>query len=486
MNGLFKRLFASERKEEDLKREKEKLQIRTVAEKSGWSCEDAAKRMRAAREKMGISCEEYLQLEMYSVPESMQPGTYQRYLNHKANREEQRERCIVETMQNRSCSREEAVCHLDAAMERWELRYSDYLEYDFCRLEEPEQEKAYQVLSAEKARKKEERAVRLRQERASVVERVMEKTGWDRKTTRENIKKAKDRTGCSYEEYLLYRFYELDEKTQDEIFLTEFSHKLAVKYVASREFGRMLCDKAATNRFFSECVKRPWCLNKDIGLEEFCKIFADCKKIVYKPLGGNWGRGVVGFAVQDNLRQIYDQVASYPEGVVEQFVIQHPQMCQLSPTAVNTVRIGTISSTTMPVTAEGKMVDVAYASLKIGGVTSEIVDNLHGGGMVAGIDLQTGTLITDGADSQGNLYEVHPVTGTRIKGFRIPYFKEAVEMVVKAAAEKKLNGYLGWDVAITENGPELIEANQLPGAILVSLPYIAEKKGMKPIMEKYL
>lgn len=37
-------------------------------------------------------------------------------------------------------------------------------------------------------------------------------------------------------------------------------------------------------------------------------------------------------------------------------------------------------------------------------------------------------------------------------------------------------GYLGWDIAITEEGPAIVEVNTVPGVILFQLPYIAEKK----------
>jgi len=487
MKNLFKRFFGPGQKEnirEPVLSDEEAAQVAFVAEKSGWSREEAAAQMKAAKDSFGIPYEAFAELELYHVPAAQRWGTYRRDLNHREARAEQRQRCITETTMKRNCTPEEAVRYLDEAREKWDIGYSDYLRYDLAGAEDPE--KVWFEIQAEKARKKEERAARKREERASVVKRVMEKTGWDRKTTAEKIRQASQRTGCSYEEYLLYQFYDLDEKTQDEIFLTELSHKLAVKYVADRELGRMLCDKAATNLYFSDCLKRPWCLSQKTSFAEFQEKFSGCQKIVYKPLDGNWGRGVVGFEVRDNLREIYDEISAWPEGVVEQFVIQHPKMRELSPTAVNTVRFGTLSSTVIPVTEDGEKMAVAYASLKIGGVTSDIVDNLHGGGMVAGVDMETGILVTDGVDNQGNVYAIHPVTGTKIKGFEIPYFREAVEMVTRAVREKGLNGYLGWDVAIGENGPELIEVNQLPGAILVSMPYIPEKKGMKPVMEKYL
>ena len=53
----------------------------------------------------------------------------------------------------------------------------------------------------------------------------------------------------------------------------------------------------------------------------------------------------------------------------------------------------------------------------------------------------------------------HPDSGVYFSGFKIPMYKEAVELVVKA--HKALYGIhsIGWDVAFTIDGPILIEGN---------------------------
>ena len=126
--------------------------------------------------------------------------------------------------------------------------------------------------------------------------------------------------------------------------------------------------------------------------------------------------------------------------------------------------------------------DIAYAGIRIGGGES-VVDNFHSGGIVAGINLETGKVVTDGIDLSCNIYKTTS-TGVAVKGFMIPYFSEALDMVRDAG--KDLEGYLGWDIAISEDGPVLIEANTMPGAVILQMPYIPEKRGMKYVMEKYL
>ena len=65
-------------------------------------------------------------------------------------------------------------------------------------------------------------------------------------------------------------------------------------------------------------------------------------------------------------------------------------------------------------------------------------------------------------------FETHPLTGIPFMGFQVPLWDEALDMVRKAA--RKAYGYnchwIGWDVAITPDGPALIEANWRPGTEL--------------------
>ncbi len=95
-------------------------------------------------------------------------------------------------------------------------------------------------------------------------------------------------------------------------------------------------------------------------------------------------------------------------------------------------------------------------------------------------------MITGGADWTGKGYENHPVTGVALRGLKIPYFQEAKEFVLKMIDDLHIEGVIGWDIAIGEDGPLLIEPNGNPDPALLNLPFIPDHKGIKARLDKYL
>lgn len=318
------------------------------------------------------------------------------------------------------------------------------------------------------------------------VKKVIERTGCDYDSAKEKLLATIERTGCTPTEYFLYRFYELTEEEQDTYYIAKYQKLFQKKYGTDKDFVALLYDKERTNNYFAEYVRRPWCVNTKVTFEQFNETFKDTDRVMYKPIAGHRGYGVEAIYLNaENMREVYDRLATYPEGVVEAFIKQHPEMCKLSPTSVNSLRFVTFSSNSKPVTPDGKKMDIAYSIVRFGR-EGAIVDNLHSGGMVANVDLETGCLSTDGADRNGDMWVTHPDTGVTIKGFKVPYFEEAREMVKEAIATRKVEGYIGWDIAISENGPMLLEVNDRPGSDGLQTAPAQEKKGMKYLMEKYM
>ena len=320
----------------------------------------------------------------------------------------------------------------------------------------------------------------------NAITTVMDITGWSREVVEKKFNEAHENIHCTPKEFVMYKFYEVSPEDQKTYYVAWYQKFLQKKYGVDKEFVELLYDKERTNLYFSEYVRRPWCVNTKVTKEEFAKIFENTSRIMYKPNDGHRGYGIEAFYInEDNIGEVYDKLATYPKGVVEEFIVQHPDMASLSPSSVNSLRFVTVSSNTTPVTPDGKMMDVAYAIVRIGRGES-IVDNLHSGGMVANVDLETGKFMTRGADRNGKMYETHPETGVVIKGFQVPFFKEAYEMVLEAIETKKVEGYLGWDIAISENGPMLLEVNDRPGSDGLQTAPAQDKMGMFYVMEKYL
>ena len=73
-------------------------------------------------------------------------------------------------------------------------------------------------------------------------------------------------------------------------------------------------------------------------------------------------------------------------------------------------------------------------------------------------------------------WTVHPNTKISIVGFKIPYWEEVNQMVEEAAAI--INGVplVGWDVAISENGPVLVEANAEGEIVMLQIAGIINLK----------
>lgn len=410
----------------------------------------------------------------------------------KRRRNEQRAARISEVVSGTGWTEEKALEEMDYVRKNFKISFGEYSRYQLFQYDKEKLADVYQTLLAEEKRekKKKEESDALEFQKY-YVEKVMERTGWPEALTKENIEKARQNVGCTYKryfhrEYFLYRMYELGADEQKEIMIWDDSRKISQMYNVNKSFTVLTNNKEESNTYFHKFMKRAWCLNRNITSAEFLELFRRCEKIIYKPLKGHMGGGIEVYEINDkNAAEIYRELMELPEGVIEEYVIQHHILSQLCKSSLNTLRIVTITSKSMPVTPEGAFTDIVYIAIRIGGGTA-VVDNLHAGGMVVLIDLQSGITITDGGDAEGNIYKTHPVSGATIKGVKIPFFEETKRMVYEMCSMESVEGYLGWDIGITENGPVLIEVNANPGIDVLSTAGATEKKGMKYVMEQYI
>ena len=160
--------------------------------------------------------------------------------------------------------------------------------------------------------------------------------------------------------------------------------------------------------------------------------------------------------------------------LAEEYVLQHPALMALSPSGLNTLRIFT--------QLHNGHVELLGARLRVS--VNSAVDNLGAGNLAAPIDPDTGRVNGPGvySDITKSDEPVHPITRIPIEGFQVPFWPEALQMAKDAALFNTDNRSIGWDIAITPHGPELIEGNHNWCKLLWQLPV---KKGLKEMLSKY-
>jgi len=106
------------------------------------------------------------------------------------------------------------------------------------------------------------------------------------------------------------------------------------------------------------------------------------------------------------------------------------------------------------------------------------------GNLAAPVDMETGKVNGPGINSDITRTDeaIHPITGKAIEGFQIPFWPKALQMAKDAALHAPENRSVGWDIAITPTGPELIEGNHNWCKLLWQLPV---KQGLKEMLGKY-
>lgn len=194
----------------------------------------------------------------------------------------------------------------------------------------------------------------------------------------------------------------------------------------------------------------------DLQQSDDCEMF--CKAI-----DGECGHDVFQLSVMDHTLYFNSEKVSPQElqsrlsgadFLFQQRIVQHPELSRINPTSINTIRLTTVRS------LKTKEVKVWPSALRVG-LNGNYVDNLSQGGLIIGIDLETGKLNRYGFQRPefGGRREVHPDTGVVFNQFTIPFFKEAVAKAVYFHSMLKDMHSIGWDIAITPDGPVFIEGN---------------------------
>ena len=270
--------------------------------------------------------------------------------------------------------------------------------------------------------------------------------------------------GAGYYDYNIFQFWNLSAAQRD-TYLTRFRSKklnMAMNEVAPADFFERKHD---FNQKFRDYLGREFLPVADASDADIEAFFTARERVFAKPddLEGGFGMELLKTADFDSLPEAVAYVREKGFGVLEDVVENHPELARIYPGALNTMRMITL------IADDGE----PYLLLAVQkfGINGRVVDNY---GVHGPLDLETGEFLFPahyGDTKAPGAFTHHPNTGEKIVGFHTPFFKEAKEMVLRAAMVMPEVRYAGWDVAVTPNGPVIVEGNtytahdfwQLPG-----------------------
>ena len=287
------------------------------------------------------------------------------------------------------------------------------------------------------------------------------------------------RYNAGYMDYKIARMDRLNAAQRRTVITRGISNGM-VRRLNDKAYWHFFDDKAEFNDTFRKWVGRAW-LKADGGLTlQALEAFCEGKGPLFvKPLSGSSGVGVERFEPDDfaDRAAFLKRLREKGDCIVEETVVQHAEMARLYPGSVNTVRIATL----LGEKAEG----IVYAFLRIG--NGRVMDNIDAGGMAARVDLNTGVLNSVAADKKGQEFSRHPLTDTQIPGFQLPFFEQAKAMCLDAMRVVPQVRFVAWDVAITQEGPLMIEGNSFPShAVPQFAAHYPDGIGILPDFERFI
>ena len=218
-------------------------------------------------------------------------------------------------------------------------------------------------------------------------------------------------------------------------------------------------------------------------LERDLDIYQD---FVIKPAQGSGGNGIIVivgrsgrdwlgisgkiytlFDLQKHISDIIFGIYSFDLGdraIIESRIVQHAEMQLLSPLGLADVRV--IMCDDLPV----------MSMTRIPTRQSDGKANLHQGALGVAIDIASG--VTTHGRFLGQTINHHPDSGIALIGRTIPFWPQIIELAQRAARAVPLK-YLGVDISISPDGPQLLEINVRPGLEIQNV----NERGMLAVLQ---
>jgi len=273
------------------------------------------------------------------------------------------------------------------------------------------------------------------------------------------------------QDYLNYKFYDKSFKERRNYATIGYQDKF-YQLAASVKHSDFFSNKINFHKNFKDFVKREYVCYED-GFEKVDEFISSRKSIVRKPISGLGGHDVemIHTSKIKDKKDFFEKLKK-DQCFLEELVVQNSKWNELNPNSLNTIR-----AVTKCINGKSELI---FAVARIGSSKS-IVDNFHRGGVGVKVNIAKGCLEGLTINKAGEENPITTKTKVKVDGFKIPYWDMVVKMVNEAAKVNDEVNIVGWDVAITDDGPLLIEGNRGPGMDIIQVLY---QRGIKSDLEK--
>lgn len=195
------------------------------------------------------------------------------------------------------------------------------------------------------------------------------------------------------------------------------------------------------------------------------------EKVFVKPADGSGGKGFYIFHKNDEKQYLTGDNIFFNENflaaigknndyVIQTGITQDPEISRIYPKSVNTFRIITENK-------EGLSRPVC-AVLRLGRGQNQ-VDNASAGGIFLKIDIDNGKVGNQALSYNSEKFVEHPDTHFVFRNYKISRWNEIRKFITESSGKFPFLPFIGWDIALTPEGPLAIEINRLPGISLMQM-----------------
>lgn len=178
------------------------------------------------------------------------------------------------------------------------------------------------------------------------------------------------------------------------------------------------------------------------------------------------------------------KVSMLDEYIITEYIHQHSYAADICATSLNTIRFLCAWD------FEKREFFVARCFHRFG-CNGNIVDNVgSGNGILVFVDTETGVMKSYGAINVNNVGDryaeniIHPDKNILLTGIKIPNFQKIKEDLLKIANSISFLRWVGFDVAVTEDGFKIIEINSLSSLVDQGREGYLDDQRIKKVLKK--